>query len=179
MDFSLSWPDTLHLLSLNVAKLRPWHGVFGAADSLALALTTVLFWLKNQNKTKNPKLLAGCYRQDIRFQKWQHLFGLFSFSPLQHKVQLLCAFIIFFLSTFNQKLVTCHRVLLTRDSSLDPHLHSSETSLSDSCRLLVTVLSKGSLFMFNQEDQLPPHSIITLWEAQIPICFGTCGAQSA
>lgn len=58
-----------------------------------------------------------------------------------------------------------------RDSKLDPHLNSSETSLSDSCRLLVTVLSKGSLFMFNQEDQLPPHSIITLWEAQIPICF--------
>lgn len=58
-----------------------------------------------------------------------------------------------------------------RDSTLDPHLNSSETSLCDSCRLLVTVLSKGSLFMFNQEDQLPPHSIITLWEAQIPICF--------
>lgn len=25
--------------------------------------------------------------------------------------------------------------------------------------------------MFNQEDQLASHSIITLWEAQIPICF--------
>lgn len=44
-DFSLSWPDTLRLLSLNVAKSHPWHGVFGAADSLALALTTVLFWV--------------------------------------------------------------------------------------------------------------------------------------
>lgn len=40
----------------------------------------------------------------------------------------------------------------------------------DLCWLLVTALSKSRLFMFNQEDQLPAHSIITLWKAHNPIC---------
>ncbi len=40
----------------------------------------------------------------------------------------------------------------------------------DLCWLLVTALSKSSLFMFNQEDQLPARSIITLQKAHSPIC---------
>ena len=32
----------------------------------------------------------------------------------------------------------------------------------------VTALSKGSLFMFNQEDQLPAHCIMTHWNAHSP-----------
>lgn len=76
MDFSLSWPDTLHLLSLNVAKSRPWHGVFGAADSLAMALTTVLFWFKKTKQNKNPQTASWVLQTRYQVSKMAALIWL-------------------------------------------------------------------------------------------------------
>lgn len=68
------------------------------------------------------------------------------------------------------KLMTCACFRLSCTYLLRSLIRSSslfewDQALCDLCWLLLTALSKSSLFMFNQEDQLPAHSIITPLES--------------